>query len=119
MSQLSTRGPRTPSTSGATTPGRPSPRPRPAAAHDVSPDEVVAEVRRLLGAGATRSRAAAALVEGGTGRGALGAAHTAWVQAMHRLPTDDVDAAGVLRVIEAALALLPRPPSRYWPRRRG
>lgn len=74
--------------------------------------EIVDLARDLVRGDVPRDEAAAKLAAVVGHRQPLDAAHRLWVQRMHELPTDDFEATDVLRVLLAALALVPndRPP---------
>ena len=70
--------------------------------------ELIEHAHDLIAAGVPRNEAAAKLAALAPDRRSLERAHVSWVRRMHRLPTDDYDATNVLRVLAAALAMLPR-----------
>lgn len=66
--------------------------------------------RNLVADGVERSDAARQLAAAMPGRASLEAAHHTWVLRMHRRRSDDHEATAVLRLLLAALAIMPRSP---------
>ncbi len=72
-------------------------------------DQLVEHVRQSVATGVPRDEAAARLAGLAPSRAVLEDVHVTWQQTMARLPSDDFPATDELRVIEAALDLVPRP----------
>ncbi len=71
-------------------------------------DQLIGHARELVAAGVPEEEAAAELAGQAPSRRALEDAHVRWQQTMHQRPSEDFTATDALRVIEAALGLVPR-----------
>ncbi len=71
-------------------------------------DELIGHARELVETGVSEEEAAAELAGLVSSRRALEDAHVRWQQTMHQRPSEDFTATDALRVIEAALGLVPR-----------